>query len=83
MTKILSLLKSLITEQDGVSLCPIRVFAVALSVPAVLFFIIGCVLQIKQGHFDIQAMSTAFATLTAGYAALGASVALKMIKETS
>lgn len=79
---IKSLLFSLISENDGKSLCPIRLFAAAVSVPAVIFFTIAFVLQLIHGNIEVQSMATTFATLTAGYAALGASVALKMKGET-
>jgi hypothetical protein len=79
---IKTLIKGLITENDGTSICPIRLFAAIISVPAIIFFIVDGVIQIYTGHIDMQGMSTAFATLTAGYASLGVSVALKMKNET-
>jgi hypothetical protein len=76
-----SVLFSLVSENDSKSLCPIRLFAAMISIPAVLFFTIGFGIQICQGHFDLQSMATAFTTLTGGYTALGISVAMKMKNE--
>lgn len=75
-------LLGLVTENDGTSLCPIRCFALIISIPALLFFTIGYSIQFCQGHIDVQAMSNSFAVLTGGYAALGVSVGLKMRNET-
>jgi hypothetical protein len=74
---IKKLIKDLITENDGSSYCPIRVFAFVLSFPAVIIFLAGYTIQLIHGHFDGQGFSTAFATMTAGFAAFGASVAMK------
>jgi uncharacterized protein YebE (UPF0316 family) len=79
---IKSLIFSLISENDGKSLCPIRLFAAAISVPAILFFVIGYSILMYHGHFDLQSMANTFAVLTGGYAALGVSVGLKMRNET-
>jgi hypothetical protein len=76
------MLLSLITENDGRSICLIRLFAVLLTIPTLLFFVIGITTQLIHGHFDLQGMSTAFATLCGGFASLGVSVALKMKNET-
>lgn len=76
-TTIKKLIKDLVTENDGVSYCPIRVFAFGLSIPTVILFITGAGLQLSHGHLDLQSLATAFATMSAGFAAFGASVALK------
>lgn len=79
---IKKLLKDLLTENDGTSYCPVRVFAVGLSVPALLLFVTGFTLKIINGHFDGQEMALAFSTMMAGFAAAGAGVAVKAMTDT-
>jgi len=74
-------LKDLLTENDGISYCPVRVFAFFISIPAILLFTGGFGLQIYQGHFDGQVFSTAFATMSAGFMAFGVSVAAKALTD--
>jgi hypothetical protein len=81
LATIKKFIKDLLTENDGFSYCPIRVFAFALSVPAVILFTVGCALQIYHGHFSVQDMATAFATLSGGFAAFGGSVTLKALTD--
>lgn len=77
MTIMFKIIKDLVTENDGVSYCPIRVFAFGISVPAVLIFVIGYIMQLSHGHFDGQGFAAAFATMCGGFAAFGVSVAAK------
>jgi hypothetical protein len=79
---IKKLISDVLTENDGKSFCPVRVFAAGLSTPAILFFIVDCVGQLYHGHLDLQTMATAFATMTGGFAALGIGVAAKAITDT-
>jgi hypothetical protein len=77
MNTLRKFIKDLLTENDGQSYCPVRVFAFFLSLPAVTLFTVGYTLQILHGHFDGQGFSTSFATMTAGFMAFGISVAAK------
>jgi hypothetical protein len=71
----------LLTENDGISLCPIRVFAFALSIPTIGIFAAAGIMQLIHGHLDIQGFASAFATLSAGFAAFGASVSVKALTD--
>lgn len=75
-------INDILTENDGKSYCPIRVFSAGISTPAVLFFITDCGMQLYQGHLDLQTMATAFSTMCAGFAGLGAGVAVKAFTDT-
>ena len=81
-TTLKKAIKDLVTENDGVSYCPVRVFAFFLSIPTIVLFTVGGVLQIVQGHFDLQGFATAFATLSGGFMAFGLSVAAKALTDT-
>ena len=70
-------LKDLLTENDGQSFCPIRVFAFGLSTPTVLIFIAGSLQKLIEHQLNLQDLSTAFSTLCAGFAGLGAAVSIK------
>jgi len=83
MFSIKQLIKDMITENDGVSFCPVRILSMGLSVPTVLMFIAGYAASIFQGHFDGQNMALAFTTLCGGFAAIGAGVAAKALTDTS
>jgi hypothetical protein len=74
-------LKDILTENDGQSYCPVRVFSFALSTPAIMLFLFGYGKQIYTGHFNGLDMATAFSTMCAGFAALGAGVAVKSFSD--
>jgi uncharacterized membrane protein len=82
MFSIKQFLKDLITENDGVSFCPVRILSMGLSVPTVVMFVAGYAASIYQGHFDGQNMALAFTTLCGGFAAIGAGVAAKAFTDT-
>lgn len=82
-SKLASMLKSMITEKDGVSLCPVRVLSMGLSVPTVIMFVAGYAMAILHGSFDGQNMALAFTTLCGGFAAIGGGVAVKTLTETN
>ncbi|MDF2435469.1 MAG: hypothetical protein JWP44_5100 [Mucilaginibacter sp.] len=75
------LLKDVLTENDGQSYCPVRVFAAALSTPTVILFVTGFSRAIYQDHFNGLDLATAFSTMCAGFAALGAGVAVKSFSD--
>ena len=80
---IKKLVKDLLTENDGLSYCPIRCFAAAISVPGILLFVIGYSVQIYKGQFDGQQMAIAFSTIMAGFAASGLGIAAKATTDKS
>lgn len=80
--KLASMFKSMLTEQDAISLCPVKVLSMGLSVPTIVMFVIGYAVSIYQGHFDGQNMALAFCTLCGGIAAVAGGVAVKSLTET-
>jgi hypothetical protein len=70
-------IKDLLTENDGQSYCPIRVFAFGLSTPTVGLFLAGALQHMIHGGLNLQDLATAFSTLCAGFAGLGAAVSIK------
>jgi hypothetical protein len=74
---IKKVMKDLLTENDGQSYCPIRVFAFGLSTPTVGVFIAGAIQHLLNHSLNLQDLSTAFSTLCAGFAGLGAAVSIK------
>lgn len=80
-TTLKKAIKDTMTENNGQSYCPVRVFAFFLSIPTIILFAAGGTLQIVQGHFDLQGFATAFATLSGGYMAFGLSVAAKALTD--
>lgn len=82
MKTLMKFIKDILTENDGYSYCPIRVFAFFLSVPTIGIYTAAGIMQLLHGHLDLQSFATAFATLSAGYVGFGASVALKATTDT-
>lgn len=77
MSEFKKLIKDLVTENDGESYCPVRVFSAALSFPSIAMFFGGCVQQLWAGHLDLTSLATSFTTMAGGFAAFGAGVAVK------
>lgn len=75
------LLKDVMTEGDNATYCPVRVFAAALSVPSIVFFIAGCVQHLYRGDLSLQDLATSFTTMAGGFAAFGAGVAVKAFSD--
>lgn len=76
-TTLKKFIKDLLTENDGVSYCPIRVFAFGLSTPTVGVFIAGCIQHMFHHDLNLQDLATAFSTLCAGFVGLGSAVSIK------
>lgn len=83
MFSIKQFIKDLITENDGVSYCPVRILSMSLSVPTIALFLVGYAASIYQGHFDGQNLALAFTTLCGGFAAIGGGVAVKALTDIS
>jgi hypothetical protein len=66
-----------LTENDGISYCPVRLFGCGLAMGGIPTYLIGGIVAIHTGHFEFQAFSIGFATMMGGLGALGLGVAAK------
>lgn len=66
-----------ISENDGTSACPVRVFGCGFAGLAIPVFLSGAVQAIGDGQFHMQEFATSFATIMGGLGLLGAGIAAK------
>lgn len=82
-----SILKKLIsdclTENDGMSYCPVRVAGFSLAMTSIPTFIFCAVMAGLHGHFDFMGFGTAFAAMMGGLGVLAGGVALKAKTDTN
>jgi hypothetical protein len=81
-TQLKKLLHDILTENDGVSYCPVRVLGVGLSVVAFPVFGYVAVAGAMHGHFDLREYGETFAIMLGGIGVLGGGVAIKAKTDT-
>lgn len=82
-TQLKKLLHDILTENDGVSYCPVRVLSFGLSVLAFPTFIYISIDGAWHGHFDLREFGETFTIMIGGVGALlGGGIAIKARTDT-
>lgn len=75
------LLRDILTENDGKTYCPVRIFGAGLAGSGVPTFIWGAVAQVQAHAFHLVPFAQAFGVMMLGIGALGGGVAVKALTD--
>ena len=75
------LLRDILTENDGASYCPVRIFGAGLASAGIPTFVWGAIVQVQSHAFHLLAFAQAFGVMMLGIGALGGGVAVKALTD--
>ena len=75
------ILRDILTENDGRTYCPVRMFGAGLAGGGVPTFLWGAIEQIQTHAFHFVAFAQAFGLMMLGIGALGGGVAVKALTD--